>query len=56
LSQVGFHLHDRVTHDKHGLGRIVQEEEASVIVDFGSFHVRIARPFPKLIRLDADES
>lgn len=51
-----FYLHDRVTHDKHGLGRVVQEGEASVIVDFGSFRVRVARPFLRLTKLEPHES
>lgn len=51
-----FYVNDRVTHDKHGLGRVVQVGEASVIVDFGSFRVQVARPFTRLTRLDAHES
>ena len=47
-----FALNDRVTHDKHGLGRVVQTEEASVVVDFGSQQVRIASPFLRLTKLD----
>ncbi len=44
-------MKDRVTHDTYGLGRIVGEEVAAVIVDFGSRQVRIASPFHKLTKL-----
>ncbi|MGB8380618.1 MAG: hypothetical protein WCG47_05090 [Dermatophilaceae bacterium] len=47
-----FALNDRVTHDKHGLGRVVQEGEASVVVDFGAYQVRVASPFLRLTKLD----
>jgi DNA helicase-2/ATP-dependent DNA helicase PcrA len=46
-----FAVGDRVTHDKYGLGRVVGEEDAAVIVDFGSDRVRIASPFTKLTKL-----
>ncbi|MGH3384531.1 MAG: hypothetical protein ACRDO1_08145 [Nocardioidaceae bacterium] len=46
-----FAVKDRVTHDTYGLGRIVGEEVAAVIVDFGSRQVRIASPFHKLTKL-----
>ncbi len=46
-----FAVHDRVTHDKYGLGRVVMEEDAAVVVDFGSHQVRIASPFDKLTKL-----
>lgn len=48
-----FSVDDRVTHDRHGLGRVVQAGEAMVVVDFGTCHVRIPRPFLRLTRLDA---
>jgi hypothetical protein len=46
-----FSVHDRVTHDEHGLGRVVAEEAAAVTVDFGSHTVRLNSPFPKLTKL-----
>jgi hypothetical protein len=46
-----FAVGERVTHDKYGLGRIVGEEEAAVVVDFGSLQVRVASPFDKLSKL-----
>jgi hypothetical protein len=46
-----FDVHDRVTHDKHGLGRVVAVEAESVTVDFGSCQVRIGTPFRKLTKL-----
>lgn len=46
-----YEVHDRVTHDKYGLGRVVQVESESVTVDFGSQHIRIASPFNKLSKL-----
>jgi hypothetical protein len=46
-----FSTDDRVTHDKYGLGRVVQEEPSAVTVDFGSQMVRIVTPFHKLTKL-----
>jgi hypothetical protein len=47
-----FAVGDRVTHDKHGLGRVVAvEDEVSVIVDFGSAHRRISTPFSAMTKL-----
>lgn len=46
-----FTLHDRVSHQAHGLGRVVGTESAAVTVDFGTRRVRIASPFPKLEKL-----
>ncbi len=46
-----FAVLDRVTHDKFGLGRVVAEEAAAVIVDFGTQRVRIASPFRRLTKL-----
>jgi hypothetical protein len=43
---------DRVTHDKHGLGRVVAVEgDASVIVDFGTTHRRVSTPFTAMTKL-----
>lgn len=47
-----FALDDRVTHDTHGLGRVVGcEDGVAVTVDFGSHQLRIASPFTKLTKL-----
>ncbi|GAA5006688.1 hypothetical protein GCM10025734_47030 [Kitasatospora paranensis] len=50
-----FAVGDRVTHDEHGLGRVVAVEggdgEIAVLVDFGSRKERITAPFPKLFVL-----
>lgn len=46
-----FTVGDRVTHDTHGLGRIVGREDAAVAVDFGSHRVRVTSPFAKLTKL-----
>ncbi|WP_425559901.1 hypothetical protein [Kitasatospora paranensis] len=44
-----------MTHDEHGLGRVVAVEggdgEIAVLVDFGSRKERITAPFPKLFVL-----
>jgi len=42
---------DRVTHDAHGLGRVVGEEDDAVIVQFGPEHVRVRSPYSKLTKL-----
>jgi hypothetical protein len=44
-------VHDQVTHDRYGLGRIVTVEDAAVTVDFGSRLVRIKTPCPKMGKL-----
>ncbi|TDD37541.1 hypothetical protein E1287_08175 [Actinomadura sp. KC06] len=47
-----FALQDRVTHDKYGLGRVVEVEHGgSLLVDFGSGKVRISAPYAKLFKL-----
>jgi hypothetical protein len=47
-----FAVRDRVTHDKYGLGWVVQvEEDEAVIVDFGSRKVRVLTPFAMLTKL-----
>ena len=46
-----FAVHDRVTHDSYGLGRVVGEEAEAVTVDFGPYRVRIVSPFHKLTKL-----
>lgn len=46
-----FAVDDRVTHDAHGLGRIVGVEGAAVTVDFGSHQLRVVSPFNKLTKI-----
>ncbi|HEY5837031.1 hypothetical protein [Streptomyces sp.] len=42
---------DRVSHDGHGLGRVISVEEESIVVDFGSMPRRIASPYTKMTKL-----
>ena len=45
-------VHDRVTHDRYGLGSVVGiEAETAVVVDFGAQRVRITTPYTKLSKL-----
>lgn len=47
-----FSVNDQVTHDRYGLGVVTGvEDEAAVIVDFGSRQERITTPFKKLYKL-----
>lgn len=47
-----FAVGDRVTHDEHGLGRVVGiEDEIAVLVDFGSIQRKIMHPYTKLTKL-----
>lgn len=46
-----FELDDRVSHQSHGLGRVVGKESAAVTVNFGTHTLRIPSPFPKLEKL-----
>lgn len=47
-----FELHDLVTHDKYGLGRVILvEDDTSVVVDFAPRKVRVIAPFTKMMRL-----
>ena len=47
-----FELNDLVTHDKYGLGRIIQVEgDTAVVVDFSPRRVRITAPFARMTRL-----
>jgi len=46
-----FDVADRVTHDKYGLGRVVEVERDAVLVDFGTRKVRINAPYAKLFPL-----
>ena len=46
-----FEVDDRVTHDLHGLGRVVRVDSHAVTVDFGSQTVRVNHPYPKMHHL-----
>ncbi|MBV6702228.1 hypothetical protein [Kitasatospora aureofaciens] len=49
-----FAVGDRVTHDKHGLGRVVDVEDDSnvaVLVDFGSRQERLTPPYAEMFKL-----
>ncbi|MDH6708515.1 hypothetical protein P3T27_005255 [Kitasatospora sp. MAA19] len=49
-----FAVGDRVTHDKHGLGRVVDVEDGSdiaVLVDFGSRQERLIPPYAEMWKL-----
>jgi hypothetical protein len=43
-----FDVGDRVSHDSHGMGRVVNVESGAVTVDFGDEKVRIVSPYSKL--------
>jgi hypothetical protein len=45
-------VHDLVTHDKYGLGRVMAvEDDTAVVVDFAPRMVRILAPFAKMTKL-----
>ena len=47
-----FEVHDLVTHDKYGLGRIILVEgDTAVVVDFAPRKVRITTPFTRMTKL-----
>jgi hypothetical protein len=47
-----FAVHDQVTHDRYGLGRVILvEDDTALIVGFGPRQVRIMWPFAKLTKL-----
>lgn len=46
-----FDVDDQVSHQSHGLGRVVGTEKAAVTVDFGTRILRIVSPFQKLEKL-----
>jgi hypothetical protein len=46
-----FALDDQVTHDRFGLGRVIEVAEAAVLVDFRTHTEMIAEPYTKLTRL-----
>lgn len=46
-----FGLGDLVTHDSHGLGRVIGVEPDAVTVDFGAQTVRVTSPYRKMTLL-----
>ena len=43
---------DQVTHDKYGLGRVITvEDDAALVIDFGTQQMRITTPCAKLTKL-----
>jgi len=46
-----FAVEDRVTHDRYGLGRVVNVEESAITVDFGAQTIRLVSPYAKLEKL-----
>ena len=47
-----YELHDLVTHDKYGLGRVILVEgDTAVVVDFAPRKVRIMTPFASMTKL-----
>jgi len=44
-------VHDRVSHDSYGFGRVVSVDTGGATVDFGNRTVRIATPFHKMTKL-----
>jgi hypothetical protein len=47
-----FAVQDQVTHDTHGLGRVMSvEDDTALVIDFRSHRVRVAIPCAKLTKL-----
>ncbi|MFE7527061.1 hypothetical protein ACFU7Y_15220 [Kitasatospora sp. NPDC057542] len=49
-----FAVGDRVTHDRYGLGRVIDVEgdgDIAVLVDFGSRQERITHPYTTMFKL-----
>ncbi|MBT2368188.1 MULTISPECIES: hypothetical protein [unclassified Streptomyces] len=47
-----FALGDRVSHDRHGLGKIIgQEATGAFLVDFGACQTRIVSPYKGMHKL-----
>ncbi|MFF3336975.1 CarD family transcriptional regulator [Streptomyces sp. NPDC002888] len=47
-----FEVGDQVTHDMHGLGRVIGIEDGiAALVDFGSTQERILSPYSKMSKL-----
>jgi len=40
-----------VTHDKYGLGRVLEVEHHAVVIDFGPHKMRITEPYARLFKL-----
>ena len=47
-----FALRDQVTHDTYGLGQVIGiDVDSSLVVNFGTRHVRITTPYTRLTKL-----
>ena len=46
-----FVVHNRVSHDKYGLGRVVGVDAGGATVDFGTSTVRITTPFRRMTKI-----
>jgi hypothetical protein len=46
-----FERDDLVSHDVHGVGRVVGVESGAVSVDFGSKVLRVTSPYSKMTKL-----
>ncbi|WP_338674657.1 CarD family transcriptional regulator [Streptomyces sp. SCSIO 30461] len=47
-----FAVGDQVTHDMHGLGRVIGIEDGiAALVDFGAARMRILSPYDKMTKL-----
>ncbi|CAL9524470.1 hypothetical protein SUDANB176_03918 [Streptomyces sp. enrichment culture] len=47
-----FAVGDQVTHDAHGLGRVIGVEDGiAALVDFGPTRVRVLSPYAKMTKL-----
>ena len=45
-------MRDQVTHDTYGLGQVVGiDVDSSLVVNFGTRHVRITTPYTRLTKL-----
>ncbi len=42
---------DRVSHDSHGMGKIVGVDASGLTVDFGGQTLRITTPFRKMTKI-----
>jgi hypothetical protein len=46
-----FEANDLVSHDSHGMGRVINVEAHAVTVDFGTHTLRITSPYYKVSKL-----
>lgn len=46
-----FEVGDRVTHDKQGMGRVLEVQADAVVVDFNDRPLRVLSPYTKLSKL-----